>query len=118
MLGGKPNDDTIVYQNLVVGQGQAQPDGGGAFEGVLAQTDTQRGGVIVPNGLDYYVGIQRLVLNTRLPLLLGEMVILSTDGVELAYSLTIAGTVSGNPVLTRQPLRLQIPLADRMMWAS
>ena len=85
----KPNDDTLIYLNQVVGQGRAVQPGGSVVEGVQAQVETQRGGAIVGDGLDFYVGLQRLVLNTRLPTLIGEMVVPSPDGVRLVYSLTL-----------------------------
>ena len=60
-------DDTIVYQNVNVGEGRASPAGGSTFEGVLAQVDAQRGGTIISDGLAYYVSLQRLVLSTPCP---------------------------------------------------
>ena len=90
--GKRPGDDTLVYLNQVIGEGRSFASGSSStFDGVLAQVDTQRGGAIVEDGLDYYVGLQRLVLNTPLPILIGEMALPSTDGVSLVYSLTISG---------------------------
>ena len=47
---GRPNDDTLIYLNQVVGQGRAVQPGGSSVEGVLAQVETQRGGAIVATG--------------------------------------------------------------------
>ena len=68
--GKRPGDDTLIYLNQVVGEGRSSTRG--SFDAALAQVDTQRGGAIIEDGLDYYVGLQRLVLNTPLPLLIGE----------------------------------------------
>ena len=72
---GSTMDDTIVYQNVIVGEGRAAPDGGSTFEGVLAQVDAQRGGTIISDGLAYYASLQRLVLSTRLPTLIAELAV-------------------------------------------
>ena len=89
-MAPKLNDDTLIYLNQVVGLGRAVEPGGATVQGVLAQVETQRGGAIVGDGLDYYVGLQRLVLNTRLPTLIGEMTLPPPNGTQLVYSLTIS----------------------------
>ena len=102
--GKRPGDDTLVYLNQVIGEGRSFASGSSStFDGVLAQVDTQRGGAIVEDGLDYYVGLQRLVLNTPLPILIGEMALPSTDGVSLVYSLTISGPGGVEARLLRAP---------------
>ena len=85
-------DDTIVYQNVNVGEGRVSPDGGATFEGVLAQVDAQRGGTIISDGLAYYVSLQRLVLSTRLPTLIAELAVpTATDTV---YKITMVVILS------------------------
>ena len=110
----RPNDDTLIYLNQVVGQGRAVQPGVTSVEGVLAQVETQRGGAIVGDGLDFYVGLQRLVLNTRLPTLIGEMVVPSPDGVRLVYSLTI----TAGATTSRQFFELQVPPEKRQLWQT
>ena len=83
-------EDTLVYQNIFVGQGRSVDDGGGTFEPVLAQTEVQRGGQIVGEGLNYFVSLQRLVLTTRLPVLIAELGT-ERNGLDLAYQLEIGG---------------------------
>ena len=113
--GKTPGDDTLVYLNQVVGEGRSSA-GGSSFDVALAQVDTQRGGAIVADGLDYYVGLQRLVLNTPLPILIGELALPSVDGVSLAYSLTI--TTSAPGFQARAFFRLPVPPARRVLHKS
>ena len=110
--GKRPGDDTLVYLNQVVGEGHSATRGA-SFDAVLAQVDTQRGGSIVEDGLDYYVGLQRLVLNTPLPLLIGELALPSVDGVSLVYSLTLASTAPG--FLATARFRLPVPASRRVL---
>ena len=108
----RPNDDTLIYLNQVVGQGRVVQPGGAVVEGVLAQVETQRGGAIVGDGLDYYVGLQRLVLNTRLPTLIGELALPSPNGTKLVYSLTITTATE----TSQQFFELQVPPEKRQLW--
>ena len=98
-------DDTIVYQNVIVGEGRAAPDGGNTFEGVLAQVDAQRGGTIISDGLAYYASLQRLVLSTPLPTLIAELAVPT----QLDTVYTMSATVSFGPTVygpATAPLRL------------
>ena len=113
-MAPRVNDDTLIYLNQVVGLGRAVEPGGATVQGVLAQVETQRGGAIVGDGLDYYVGLQRLVLNTRLPTLIGEMALPSPNGTKLVYSLTISTATS----LSQQYFELDVPPAKRVLWTT
>ena len=103
-------DDTIVYQNVNVGEGRARPGGGTTFEGVLAQVDAQRGGTIISDGLAYYVSLQRLVLSTRLPTLIAELAVpTATDTV---YQITMVVSTGDTPHTFTAAPRLPKPAAD------
>ena len=106
-------EDTLVYQNIFVGQGRSVDVGGGTFESVLAQTDVQRGGQIVGEGLNYFVSLQRLVLSTPLPTLIAELGG-EPNGVDLAYTLELVGTISGGPVNAQATFRLLKAPADQV----
>ena len=97
-------DDTIVYQNVIVGEGRAAPDGGSTFEGVLAQVDAQRGGTIISDGLAYYASLQRLVLSTRLPTLIAELAVPTSSAT--VYELTMVVTTGGTAYTYTRPMLL------------
>ena len=97
-------DDTIVYQNVIVGEGRAAPDGGNTFEGVLAQVDAQRGGTIISDGLAYYASLQRLVLSTRLPTLIAELAVPTSSAT--VYELTMVVTTGGTAYTYTRPMLL------------
>ena len=106
---------TIIFLSGRVAQ--STMGGGGKFEAVLAQTDVQRGGQIVGDGLHYYVSLQRLVLSTPLPVLIGELGP-EPNGVDLAYELEIAGTIGGAAVSTKAIFKLLKPVAEQVPYTT
>lgn len=88
-------------------------------EPTLCQRQVTRSGDIVPApASDYFAATIRLAFSAAQPVWIPELKEYPSDGDTLAYSLTIAGTVGGVPLMSRKYLTLGIPPGRRVAHAS